>query len=76
MYSANCTGLRQFISLTREVMCAPVSPASPEKAIKVCLLSSFVLSSDALSMVAPLMAAFEAAITVKSLPVIPRRTSL
>lgn len=27
-------------------------------------------------MVAPLMAAFEAAIKVKSLPVIPRRTSL
>lgn len=42
----------------------PVSPASPEKAIKVCLLSCFVLSSEALRMVAPLIAAFEAATIV------------
>lgn len=42
----------------------PVSPASPEKAIRVCLLSCFVLSSEALRMVAPLIAAFEAATTV------------
>jgi hypothetical protein len=54
----------------------PVSPASPEKAINVCVLSTRVLSSDALRMVAPRMAALEAAIRVKSLPVIPSRTSL
>ena len=54
----------------------PVSPASPEKAIKVCVLSTRVLSSDALRMVAPRMAALEAAMRVKSLPVIPSRTSL
>ena len=53
-----------------------MSPASPEKAIKVCLLSSFVLSSEALRIVAPLMAAFEAATSVKSFPVIPSKTSL
>ena len=53
-----------------------MSPASPEKAIKVCLLSSFVLSSEALRIVAPLMAAFEAATRVKSFPVIPSKTSL
>jgi len=44
--------------------------------MRVCLLSCLVLSSDALRMVAPRMAALEAAIKVKSLPVIPRRTSL
>jgi hypothetical protein len=53
-----------------------VSPASPEKAIKVWLFSDRVLSSVALRMVAPLIAAFEAAMRVKSLPVMPRRTSL
>jgi hypothetical protein len=54
----------------------PVSPASPEKAISECELSSLVLSSEAFRIVAPRMAAFEAAIIVKSLPVMPRRTSL
>lgn len=54
----------------------PVSPASPEKAIRVCLLSCLVLSSEAFRMVAPLIAAFEAAMMVKSLPVIPSSTSL
>ena len=53
-----------------------VSPASPENAINVCLFKARVLSSDALRMVAPLMAAFEAAIRVKSLPVMPNKTSL
>ena len=53
-----------------------MSPASPENAIKVCLFKARVLSSDALRMVAPLMAAFEAAMRVKSLPVIPSNTSL
>jgi len=41
-----------------------------------CGLSSLVLSSEALSIVAPRMAAFDAAMRVKSLPVIPRSTSL
>lgn len=53
-----------------------VSPASPENAIKVCLFSALVLSSDALRMVAPLMAALEAAMRVKSFPVMPSNTSL
>lgn len=53
-----------------------VSPASPENAIKVCLFRARVLSSDALRMVAPLMAALEAAMRVKSLPVMPSNTSL
>lgn len=53
-----------------------VSPASPENAIKVCWFNALVLSSEALRMVAPLMAAFEAAMMVKSLPVIPSKTSL
>lgn len=56
--------------------CLLVSPASPEKAINVCLLSALVLSSLALRMVAPLMAAFEAAMMVKSFPLIPSKTSL
>jgi hypothetical protein len=42
----------------------------------VCLLSCLVLSSDVLRMVAPRMAALDAAMMVKSLPVIPKRTSL
>jgi hypothetical protein len=54
----------------------PVSPASPENAIKVCLFSCLVLSSEAFKIVAPRIAALEAAIKVKSLPVIPSRTSL
>jgi hypothetical protein len=53
-----------------------VSPASPENAIKVCLFRARVLSSDALRMVAPRIAALEAAMRVKSLPVIPSKTSL
>jgi len=53
-----------------------VSPASPLKARRVCLFNERVLSSEALRMVAPRMAAFEAAMMVKSLPVIPSRTSL
>lgn len=53
-----------------------VSPASPEKAIKVCLFSSLVLSSAAFNTVAPLMAALLAAMRVKSLPVMPSNTSL
>lgn len=60
--------LKTFIS--------PVSPASPEKAMSVCLFNSFVLSSEAFKMVAPLIAALEAAMIVKSFPVMPRRTSL
>jgi hypothetical protein len=42
----------------------------------VCLFSALVLSSDALRMVAPLMAALEAAMRVKSFPVMPSNTSL
>jgi hypothetical protein len=53
-----------------------VSPASPTNAMRTCLLSFLVLSSLALRIVAPLMAAFEAAMMVKSLPVMPRSTSL
>lgn len=53
-----------------------VSPASPENAINVCWFNALVLSSEALRMVAPLIAAFEAAMRVKSLPVIPSKTSL
>lgn len=56
-------------------MIIPVSPASPEYAINVCLFSGRVLSSVALRMVAPRIAALEAAISVKSLPVMPRSTS-
>ena len=53
-----------------------VSPASPEKAIRVCLFKARVLSSDALRTVAPRIAALEAATMVKSLPVNPSKTSL
>jgi hypothetical protein len=53
-----------------------VSPASPENAIKVCLFRVRVLSSDAFRIVAPLIAALEAAMRVKSLPVMPSNTSL
>lgn len=42
----------------------------------MCLFSCLVLSSEAFKMVAPRMAAFDAAINVKSFPVIPSRTSL
>jgi hypothetical protein len=53
-----------------------VSPASPENAIRVCLFNCLVLSSDALRMVAPLIAALEVAMMVKSFPVMPSKTSL
>lgn len=53
-----------------------VSPASPEKAIRVCLFSARVLSSEVLRIVAPRMAALDAAMMVKSWPVRPRRTSI
>ena len=53
-----------------------MSPASPENAIKVCLFNSLVLSSVAFKIVAPLIAALEAAMRVKSFPVIPNKTSL
>lgn len=54
----------------------PVSPASPEYAMRVCLFKGRVLSSPAFRMVAPRIAALDAAMSVKSLPVIPSRTSL
>lgn len=41
-----------------------VSPASPVKAIKVLLFNALVLSSEDFSIVAPLIAAFEAAMIV------------
>ena len=53
-----------------------VSPASPEKAIRVEGESCRVLSSETLRIVAPRTAALEADIMVKSFPVRPRRTSL
>lgn len=53
-----------------------VSPASPTNAMIVWSFSWRVLSSEALRIVAPRMAALEAAMIVKSLPVRPRRTSL
>lgn len=54
----------------------PVSPASPLYAIRVCLFSDLVLSSWTLRTVGPRITAFEAAMMVKSLPVIPSKTSL
>jgi len=54
----------------------PVSPASPEYAIKLCLFNALVLLSEARRIVAPLIAALEAAMRVKSLPVKPSKTSL
>jgi hypothetical protein len=53
-----------------------VSPASPEKASRLFRFSVRVLSSDDLRIVAPRMAALEEARRTKSLPVMPRRTSL
>jgi hypothetical protein len=44
--------------------------------MRVCVLSARVLSSLAFRILAPRMAAFEEAMRVKSLPVIPSRTSL
>lgn len=77
MYSANWTRWELDVLLLLQERCALlVSPASPENAINVCWVSARVLSSDALRMVAPLMAALDAAMMVKSFPVIPSRTSL
>ena len=80
MYSANCTAGKSVVSLEGTLaslgLQVPVSPASPENAINVCLLSDLVLSSDVLRTVAPRIAALEAAMMVKSLPVIPSNTSL
>jgi hypothetical protein len=79
MYSANWTGREgqqadlEGMDGKRSVL---VSPASPEKAIRVCLFKARVLSSEALRMVAPRIAALEAAMRVKSLPVMPSKTSL
>lgn len=42
----------------------------------MCLFRTLVLSSDALRIVAPRIAAFEAAMMVKSLPVMPSKISL
>ena len=53
-----------------------MSPASPLYAIKVCLFKGLVLSSLALRTVGPRIVALEAAMIVKSLPVIPSNTSL
>ena len=53
-----------------------MSPASPLKAMRLCLFRGRVLSSLDLRIVAPRMAALEAATRTKSLPVIPRRTSM
>ena len=61
---------------TREYIDIPVSPASPLKAMRVFLFSCLVLSSLALRMVAPRIAAFEAATMQKSFPVIPSSTSM
>ena len=58
------------------VRSVPVSPASPLYAIRVCLFSGLVLSSVALRTVGPRIVALEAAMMVKSLPVIPSNTSL
>lgn len=63
-----------IITLSRASV--PVSPDSPEYAIIVCEFRVLVLSSVALRMVTPRIAALDAAMSVKSLPVIPRRTSL
>ena len=77
MYSANCTTNGQSrIDDLGPHSATPVSPASPENAINVWLFNSLVLSSVALRIVAPRMAALEAAMMVKSLPVIPSKTSL
>lgn len=54
----------------------PVSPASPLNAMRVCSFKVRVLSSLALRMVAPRIAALDAAMMVKSLPAIPSNTSL
>ena len=68
---------RQNVLTVRYMRCyTPVSPASPEKAMRTFLFKFRVLSSFGLRMVAPLIAAFEAATMVKSLPVIPSKTSL
>lgn len=72
--------LGRFISnpslgLVIAVLHLPVSPASPLYAMRLCLFKARVLSSVALSTVGPRMAAFDVAMIVKSLPVIPKSTS-
>ena len=87
MYSANCTTRQKKNTLLALVVKIdylkwrifshlPVSPASPLKAIKLWVFNVRVLSSVALRIVGPRMAAFDEAIIVKSLPDIPRRTSI
>lgn len=66
---------RQAIAVTGKVVELPVSPASPENASSVCLLRALVLSSVVLRMVAPRIAALDAAMMVKSFPVIPKSIS-
>lgn len=53
-----------------------MSPASPMKAIRLWSFSALVLSSEALRIDAPRIAALEAATRVKSFPVMARRFSL
>jgi hypothetical protein len=53
---------REFTILKDDLI--PVSPASPEKVMRVCVFRARVLSSSAFRMVAPRMAAFEQAIKV------------
>ena len=77
MYSANWTSAAISVRESERVWGGvPVSPASPLKAMRVCLFSWRVLSSLALRIVAPRIAALEAAMMVKSLPVMPSKTSL
>jgi hypothetical protein len=82
MYSANCTVMATVSILAVDGIVGalrdyqPVSPGSPEKAINVWSFNALVLSSVALRMVGPRIAALDAAIKVKSLPVMPSRTSL
>jgi len=64
------------VSSIESVRSVPVSPASPLYAIRVCLFNGLVLSSVALRTVGPRIVALEAAMMVKSLPVIPSKTSL
>lgn len=74
-----CTSLRIEYSAILAPMYSEkliVSPASPLNASRVFGLSSRVLSSEVLRMVAPRIAALEAAIIVELDVVMPRRTSM
>lgn len=74
-----CTSLRIEYSAILAPMYSEkliVSPASPLNARRVFGLSSRVLSSEVLRMVAPRIAALEAAIIVEVDVVMPRRTSM